>query len=286
MTTRDDLITLFQRLAANQQPVRLLNIYKGLPINNEAVIRNVQGPVIEVSTDRYQIVCMFLDREVYIQSPYLPNPVKAQIQSISPLNLSASLYGFDFVSKGIGERDAVRVEPEEKVFGILQVKDALAAIQGELADISQNGLGFFIDRNFFSPRHIHTGAEIMVTLKLPEMMLAEKKTSSASENTSDPMSRFSREQMRIAGVINTSAEKSRRNTASLQSKLITMQLRGEIVNVRPSLSSNRYRIGMKVFGDETSRQVIASFISKRQSELIRELKTMYEAITRFNQQPE
>ena len=40
---------------------------------------------------------------------------------------------------------------------------------------------------------------------------------------------------------------------------------------------------MKVIGDDSSKIILTNFISQRQSEIIRELKTMYDAITKFDQ---
>ncbi len=283
MITQDDLIRTFRKIAQNNQYIRLLNIYKGLPINNEATITKIENAYIEVETDRYQTVCLFLDRETFIQSHQLEYTIKARVYKVNPETRRAILYGFETVQSGIGARAQVRVEPDEPLSAVIQVKDAMATIQGELADISQNGIGLFIDRNFFSPRHLRIASKIDITIQLPEAEISEKRNPAALEPGSDPMARFSRSQIRVAPVVRANSGTQRKNTSGLKIDSFTIKLEGSIVNVRPSLSSNRYRIGVKVLGDERTRIILSNFISQRQSEIIRELKTMYDAITKFNQ---
>ncbi len=281
MITQDELIRVFRKITQNNQYIRLLNIYKGLPINNEATITKIESAYIEVETDRYQTVCLFLDRETFIQSHQFPFTIKARVYKVDPERKRAILYGFESVQSGIGDRSQVRVEPDEPIAAILQVKDAMATIQGELADISQNGIGLFIDRNYFSPRHFRIGSELSVALKLPESVINEKRNTSALDSGYNPMSRFSREQMRISQVVRPTSS-PRKNTSSLKIDSYNLKFVGNIVNVRPSLSTNQYRIGLKISGDDRTRLILSNFISQRQSEIIRELKTMYDAITRFN----
>ena len=281
MVTQDELIRVFQKITQNNQYIRLLNIYKGLPINNEATITKIESAYIEVETDRYQTVCLFLDRETFIQSHHFQYTIKARVYKVDPEKKRAILYGFETVQSGIGERSQVRVEPDEPISAVLQVKDAMSTIQGELADISQNGIGLSIDRDFFSPRHFRIGSELSVALKLPETALTEKRNTSGLDSGYNPMARFSREQMRISQVVRSS-NTPRKNTSSLKIDSFNLKTTGNIVNVRPSLSSNQYRIGLKINGDDRTRLILTNFISQRQSEIIRELKTMYDAITKFN----
>lgn len=284
MVTQEEIIRQFRKIAQNNQYIRLLNIYKGLPINNEATIVKIESTYIEVETDRYQTVCLFLDRETFIQSHHLDQTIKARIYKVDPQHTRAILYGFESIPSGIGDRTQVRVEPDEPILGVVQVKDAMSTIQGNLADISQNGVGFFIDRNSFSPRHLRIGSEITISFKLPEGNFSEKKNSATLDSGSDPMARFSREQIRVSQVVQNRDDNRPKTTSSLKITPFNLQIRGQIVNVRPSLSANLYRIGVRLFNDEQSKIILSNFISLRQSEIIRELKTRYDAITKFNQQ--
>jgi hypothetical protein len=56
---------------------------------------------------------------------------------------------------------------------------------------------------------------------------------------------------------------------------------GVLVNLREEKKSNRYRFGLHLLPWGSSRAIISKFIVQRQSEIIREVRTLYDMLSRL-----
>jgi hypothetical protein len=67
-----DLIRMLEQFATNQSEVKLLNIYKGLPITYDTNINSVGDFEIFVPANRQHIACLYYQRETFLQVEKLP----------------------------------------------------------------------------------------------------------------------------------------------------------------------------------------------------------------------
>jgi hypothetical protein len=64
-----------------------------------------------------------------------------------------------------------------------------------------------------------------------------------------------------------------------ETHLPELEIRGTVVYVKTELVNRRHRLCIRVTPRDDSRASIAQFISQRQTELIREIKSLYELIS-------
>lgn len=280
-----EILTLLRLIARNKTVLRLANYYKGLPISYEASILAIGSDYAELRCNRYQIACLYLNRETHLIGDEIAVPIAAQVALLRPSSLSVILHGFQYARNKIGLRNQIRVQPEEPVVVHLRLKNALSAVQGLLADISTEGLGLYLERSLFLPRLYQPGIEVSLTLKLPVSGTPTRQTENLTMTTGDLTTRFSREQIRGLNLGLEPGETQRRPNAPAGQEMPSGQItaRGILTNLRPELHNQRYRLGIRFFPDERTRQTIAQFISLRQSAIIREFKTLYEAIRQLDQ---
>jgi hypothetical protein len=272
---------LMQIIAKHGYGIRLVNIYKGLPINYDATIVSIDPTGIHVQCNKYQLACLYLTREVYIIGDKIQGTIHAQVTGLIPARDEAILANLEYMEKPFILRNQIRVEPLEPITAVVQLSGSISSVDTRLADISLNGLGVYLDRNFFIPRMYAIGNDMKVVIPLPDTVFLRPGGGQAGMLGGDITSRFSRESIRGMGFLNE--ESTAQHKAAGSSTLsgpgkITAQ--GYIVNLRPELARGRYRLGLHLIQEEKTRLIIAQFISMRQSEIIREFKAVYEAFPR------
>ena len=270
-------IQLMQQIFDAKSSIRLLNVYQGVPISYLASILSVGDSTLTVKTDKYQIVCMYHESETFIQGETLPFILGCKVVEIDPANLIAVLTDLKRVDGQIGDRRQVRVVPRGPIQGVIQAPDT-DILRGELADISWDGLGIYIDRDYFSPRVYRRGAEISVFFNLPHTKDIVKPRQGTQLD--DPMNRFSRESLRMSTIseIGEPAQRLSLQPVSKESLFYEVKVQGIIANTKREGGSNRYRIGIRLFPNELSKWGLQQFITLRQSEIIREIKTLYDLL--------
>jgi hypothetical protein len=175
-------------------------------------------------------------------------------------------------------RNQIRVEPLDPISAALQLSGNTNSVETQLADISLNGLGVYLDRNYYIPRMYTIGTDAKVIIPLPDTMFLRPSGGQTGMLGGDITSRFSRESIRGMGFLNEDNPSQRRPSGSTAlSGPGKMTAQGYIVNIRPELARGRFRLGLHLIQEEKTRLIIAQFISMRQSEIIREFKAVYEA---------
>lgn len=274
-----DPIEIFQELYSEGTAIRLLNVYKGLPIANEAKITAVGPGSIVVSSIKAQIVCMFLDRKTHIQSPALPQIVQADVLQFDTNRMEVRLGNMRFTSGRIGERKQVRVSPVDPVNSLVQPKNLRSMVKGELADISQSGLAIYLPAQVYVPEVFAVGTELIVQLTLPAINQGFAPMVYNAPAPNDPMARFNRENLRGTGSLYQPTESDARRDEPARASGGKLMLRTEIRNARRE--HGRVRIGTRLFPNAEAQAAVTSFITQRQSELVREVKTLYELLNKF-----
>jgi len=271
----DEILSLLNELAASHTEINLLNVYKGVPISFTAQIVGFQGMSMKVRTDQRQTVCMFFEKKTFIQSKGLTEIYQAEVTDLDPIDRVATLANFNRVVSGVGNRVLVRVQPKGSLESNVKNQYSDNIVQGELADISQNGLAIYLPLEIFSPRLYCKDASVTVTLRLPGVY-EPRPSKTGPSPLGKSTGRLSREIVRFPFVNKPAAKPSEgeANPQSLENPLIGIH--GIVVNTYLDQSKGCYRIGMRILEDDPSRAFITQFIAQRQKEIIGEIKAMYD----------
>jgi hypothetical protein len=160
------VIEAFARLAAAQEPVRLINDYRGIPVNYEATVEEVQKNAVLFRVHKYQCVCLELERYTYIQSPSLPSILKARVADLDIVATRVALGHFETASATIGRRKMIRVQPKEPVEVLINPQGN--KIRGSLVDVSSSGIGIYLLSAYIkNPGLLRKGERIHLALQLP-----------------------------------------------------------------------------------------------------------------------
>ncbi len=164
MTTNLQIISDLRLLMENQQPIEMLNTYKGAPFVYQGHLASIRGDHVLVRTDEPEIVLLQKDRRTEVLGNNFFEPFSAQVSSVDLMQGMATLYNFSYLGVKLGERMLARVEPKAPLpVNILIGRDQIAA---ELADISMNGAGLRIPTDQFTPA-LKPGAVIHISMELP-----------------------------------------------------------------------------------------------------------------------
>jgi hypothetical protein len=268
-----ETIKLFQPVSSENQEIRLVNVYKGIPISYPATILEISSDTMHIKTSRIQVVCLYRDRETYIQSEY-PRNIHARVKDVNLVLSEVILHQFDYVNV-LGTRTNVRVEPGETVQGQVLTGGKTPVICG-LADISLDGMGIYIDEAHFSPTLFAVGSEITIHITIPAIKSMQNlKSGNDHEQAGEQQGRFSRSDLR--GIPN--GEQNSwifRSTAPAQMRAAKrdVMLTGKIVNFRHDQGERRYRAGIKINPSDPQRDIISQFIVQRQSEILNEIRQL------------
>jgi hypothetical protein len=262
LTPSENLFEILERLSQNQSGIRLLNIYKGLPISYDATISSLGDSEIHVISNKYQISCLYHQRETFIRSEDLPFVIRSQVISLNLAKEDAVLANFEMAQNSIGNRMNIRVEPEEHLVGSIQFKGLPTKVMAAIADISIHGASIYIEDFLFPVRLFQPGNEISMSILIPEILIQKTKKTLTSQ------------------IIDSRNVRSlvRSGPPFVSDGNIEINAWGKILAVRPELHANRYRVSVKLFIKDQERAVVSQYISQRQTEIIRDLRILSEEL--------
>jgi hypothetical protein len=265
-----EILTVFRQLSESNKDVRLLNVYKGVPVSYEAKIVEVADKSALFRTDKYQIVCLDFEGKTHIQSLFLPKIVIAKVHDIDFLRNECVLGDFEYTSGRIGARTQVRVIPEKTIEGIIRVGESPQSFPGELADISLDGLGFHTHAETLLPENFQKGIKVTIELYLPGVR--QKKSPQQSSK-----------KKKEAAQLHHTVRLEEGNLPCIEQidwqsdyETIKISVHGEIANMHEELEHGRHRIGIRIDPGDDSKAEIAHFITHRQAQIMREIKHVYD----------
>jgi hypothetical protein len=100
-----DLLQLLRQISRNQSPIRLLNIYKGLPISYDTNIISVGFSEIQVPGSKNHIACLYYQGESYLQADDFPFVIRSTVKSLNLVQNYAVLTDFEVAQNNIGKRN-------------------------------------------------------------------------------------------------------------------------------------------------------------------------------------
>ncbi len=244
-----------REIARKQLGIRLLNVYKGLPISYDAQISSVGDVEIQVHSNRYQIACLYYQQETYLMGNELPYTLRSQVASLHLGKDDATLTQLELASENIGNRLQIRVVPDEPLIALIQFTGAPMGLAAPVADISAEGMAVYLEPYMYSPRLCLPGNPVSVRITLPDQ-ISQKIKKSIIKNPHE---------IRTTGTL--------RSDISVHSEgSVVISTTGKVTSVRSELI--RYRVGMRLFFKDLSRTVILQYLSQRQSEIIRDLSQL------------
>ena len=253
-----NLYFLLSQIARNQSEIKLLNIFKGLPISYGVRLDSVGDSEIQVHSNRYQLACLYYQGETYLQAKELPSVLYSQVVSLHLGKEDATLTNLELAPNSIGNRTQIRVEPSEPLVASLRFHSSASEFFVPLTDISGEGAGAYVEDYMFPVKLCRPGNDFSMTISLPDTV-SQKIKKLATKPLMEGQS--------VKSFLSMNSLRSQDNKVA-----ITTQ--GKIVSVRPDFRSKRYRVGMRLFFKDLSRTVILQYISQRQSEIIRDLSVL------------
>ena len=278
----ETILDLFKSLTASGSEIYLLNVYKGVPLSYAAKIIEVGDYFVRVLTDTYQTVGMYIEKTTYIQSQKLPEIIKADVIELDSREKTALLANFAFVTNGVGKRMQIRIQPKEPLEGNIQNTQDNRIVRADLADISTEGLAFYLPKLMFSQREYFKGAQIKVALQLPgEYKITQSRADLSVENAvSDRFSRSSLRNLPLNSQMNRSNGALSDSAFTQYVKDPKIVIRAMIANLHLEESHARYRIGARILASDPPWPIIPQFISQRQAEIIKEIRLMGELLAK------
>ena len=253
MSLRDDLFRLLSQTSKNQSEIKLLNVYKGIPISFVTSINSVGNFEISVPVSKQKIASLYHQRETYLLGEELPFMLRSQVISLNLAKDNAILANFEVAKPGIGKRAQVRVEPDEPLIALIRFINSGYELVAPISDISSKGASIAVESYLFSNKKLIPGNEIMVSISFSDI-LSQK----IIRLTTKPLLR----------------------TASWPDGIVTITARGKIVSIFNEPYQNNLRAGMRLSFQDLARTVVSQYISQRQAEIIRDLRVLSEELYR------
>jgi hypothetical protein len=253
-----DFYLLLGQIARNRSEIKLLNVFKGLPISYDVSINSIGDSGIQVHSNRQQIACLYHQRETYLQGEELPFILRSQVMSINLGKEDAVLANLEVAPISIGNRAQIRVEPDEPLLAVVKFDNSSAEFFVPIADISGEGAGIYFEHFMFPSRLCQPGSELSMTIWLPDTNSLKKRrllTRPLLENRNTKS--FYRPEM-----------------PKEQDGKVVITTKGRVASIHPAFQLGRYRVGLKLFFRDLSRTVILQYISQRQVEIIRDLSVL------------
>ncbi|WP_457598708.1 PilZ domain-containing protein [Hydrogenimonas sp.] len=160
-----DLLQQFlTNIMSNQLPMKLLNIYKGLPISTPTKILKMEEDKIIVTAEKIQKFVMESEKEVVLQSAHLPSDVHADVHFVDNNRPLAILKHLKTMKTSINNRKHTRVTVTSRL--PITVKLGKSHYTGYVHDISINSIAIFFNADKFDENELKE-REAEVSFKLP-----------------------------------------------------------------------------------------------------------------------
>jgi hypothetical protein len=264
---------IFRQIFQDKGSIRLMNVYKGIPIATSGVILAVDPDSITVHTEKSQVVSMYHDKVTFIQNDLINTIYRAEVESIDFKNVNAILTHFVVADNEIGKRTQVRVVPSDPIRSLVKTNEIRTINQGTLADLSLTGLAIYIRSEDFSPVVYKPGVKINIFLTLP---LPTRQTAKLQMPEMEIKPRY--HNLRQPAYEHTATPIGNNDEDKREKLDPEVELLGTIVNIHSDNWNGRYRVGVKVSMKDQSKKVLTNFISMRQAEIIREIREAYQLL--------
>ncbi|WP_457597711.1 diguanylate cyclase domain-containing protein [Hydrogenimonas sp.] len=151
-------------IMANQLPVKLLNIYKGLPISTPTKILKMEEEKVVVTAEKIQKFVMEIEKKVVIQSPHLPGDVEAEVHFTDPARPLAIIKNLRMLHSSINNRKHTRVTVTSRLPIVLTM--GRQQFTGYVADFSISSVAVAFKPGRFAENALKD-REVRASFRLP-----------------------------------------------------------------------------------------------------------------------
>lgn len=168
MQPGDPIFTWLQECERTDQPVKLINAYRGIPIAYPVRVLSVGGGMVDLGVNEYQTICLSMDKKTYLQNPGTHEMVCARVILVDVANSEARLTEFTKAADSMGKRLCTRVQPITPINAEIRLGQHLLTCQ--LVDISLNGVGIRMQETVMKEvPQIRKGASLQLHFTLPPL---------------------------------------------------------------------------------------------------------------------
>ncbi len=164
------IIAKFMLAEGEERQIKLVNLYKGVPISNEGSVIRVINDRITIKFHQGQALLLNLEGQTYILSKLFPKPIKAAVMTINTNEQIAILTNFSFCDPDFRKREYIRVELDydDAPTVVIAASDSNVRLFGKLNDISMYGVGVVvIALQDIIKKSFSENAEVELTFSLP-----------------------------------------------------------------------------------------------------------------------
>ncbi|WP_300367132.1 diguanylate cyclase [Hydrogenimonas sp.] len=154
----------FTNIMANRLPIKLLNIYKGLPISTPTKILKMEEERIIVKAEKIQKFVMDIEKRVVLQSPHLPGDIEAEVHFTDAQRPLAILKKPKMMHSSINNRKHTRVNVTSRL--PILIKLGRSHYTGFINDISINSIAVYFNSDKFAENELKE-KRVNVSFRLP-----------------------------------------------------------------------------------------------------------------------
>lgn len=164
-TFDDDQAEIIAIFKANPKAsLKLINYYKGLPLNYSASIASVDRGTVDLDVQAEQAFTIEQGRYTFIRSPLFKHDLFAQAQYVNVKKRAATFTKFSYIEIMAERRNFIRMELDWPINALIETPQQKIAAQ--LFDISLSGLNALVQD--FCPLDVNSEVTISFELQLRE----------------------------------------------------------------------------------------------------------------------
>ena len=170
------------QLAAQEQPVELINTYRGIPVVQPARLHKVDRGYVSLYVHPHQATCLALEGRTFLRIPG-DGVYNARAVAVDVPHHQVVLADFTLAAGTVGQRMSVRVQSPQPLE--VEIICDEHVIPGKVADLSTQGMGLYAlaAHTLISP-HLRVSEKVGVRMTLPEGRLLHFHGKITSQSTS------------------------------------------------------------------------------------------------------
>jgi hypothetical protein len=147
-----------------RQELELMVTFKGVPVICKAKVTQIDGENVTLTTRDPGLIRIEHEKKISVLGSEFFEPSTAKVTKVDIQSGTLQLTNFSYLGTRLGERMMMRVEPKEPIRVALESENL--AFEGDIVDMSLNGIGIRIDQPNYNPS-LKPGTTIKTAFDLP-----------------------------------------------------------------------------------------------------------------------
>ncbi len=133
----ESILDIFKNIQENRQSVKLLNFYRGVPIESEAFVLECDDELVVLRTSHLQEIVMKINGKVFVQKgDFFPQTVKADVELVNFMNNSVTIKNPRYYFSSRLQKSVKELKIEPKFPLSVKAGKNLAIFNGWILNIS------------------------------------------------------------------------------------------------------------------------------------------------------